>query len=650
MSSVLGPSYQGLTQQEKLALSSNYHEVLGTYSNRIRTDSIPNYPAPSRNWTSKPQPLDGFTWWKFSLRVFDILLLFLPLLFVLLGVFAIKVSGRPTSDNFGQTILRITLLGPTIWPIMFAAIAGRMTSMIALYRAERGATLGTLEQLVASRTLFSTIEMQFLFGRISFLGIGLILLWCLSPVGGQAALRLLDTEQHMSYSSSNLTYLGSNSTSIFEGLDGWQTAGFAAIALFSAAIVAPLPLQQAPVDAYSNVKIPVMESLGSPDKYGWRTVDQSNVSYSSLLGIPVVGMSQPPAANMNFSIESSYFSFDCPEFYATTDTNSIIPKFDELGNPSKKTNTSSLLNNYDESCFLYGAMPNEPNRDYNPNPSPRNILFGSISDSGPTKFTVANCSVVQSRVESEVLCKQGNCAVNRMRRSLFDTRSPASTPLEINSLRANMFLSFPNSLKPTHIATSTPIDRFIFDPSTPLNVTIRLVDLSLLPKALFLVRFSLIFNTWYHASVSPLAYPGNSYEENIQTEWNATIAAVSSPLPTTFIVNRIWLTVLFVCSIVLFATALASSVAKLCSHSPDILGFVSSLTRDSPYIPLAPGGTTLDGGDRARELRNLAVRIEDVAPRMRVGHIALTISSNAGGGSSLEEANLRRLKKGRLYA
>jgi hypothetical protein len=52
----------------------------------------------------------------------------------------VGLHGRPTSSH-GETIKAATLLSPTLFPIVCAAILGKMLQRIGLYKAERGATV-----------------------------------------------------------------------------------------------------------------------------------------------------------------------------------------------------------------------------------------------------------------------------------------------------------------------------------------------------------------------------------------------------------------------------------------------------------------------------------------------------------------------------
>ncbi len=70
-----------------------------------------------------------------------------------------------------------------------------MLRAVALWRAERGAPLGALEELHGSGSIFGVVETQFLLRTRSVTGVALFALWTLSPAGGQASLRLLDVHR-----------------------------------------------------------------------------------------------------------------------------------------------------------------------------------------------------------------------------------------------------------------------------------------------------------------------------------------------------------------------------------------------------------------------------------------------------------------------
>ena len=67
---------------------------------------------------------------------------------------------------------------------------------------------------------------------------------------------------------------------------------------------------------------------------------------------------------------------------------------------------------------------------------------------------------------------------------------------------------------------------------------------------------------------------------------------------------------------------MCGAIVKHMTRGPIILGYVSTMTRDNPYIDLPPGGCTLDCLERTRLLKDVSVRLQDFAPDDAVGHIA----------------------------
>jgi hypothetical protein len=151
---------------------------------------------------------------------------------------------------------------------------------------------------------------------------------------------------------------------------------------------------------------------------------------------------------------------------------------------------------------------------------------------------------------------------------------------------------------------------------------------------------------------------------------NATTARMLRLTPR-YVCRAPWLALLIAASSALLLSGVAGLVAKHTAGAPDVLAYVSSLTRDNPHIPLGAGDNTLDGMERARALKNLRVRLRDVRPDAAVGHIALapdgaTVSSSVEreaaaelllpsrdvrGSVSLSPQRARTaIKKDRLYA
>jgi hypothetical protein len=83
-------------------------------------------------------------------------------------------------------LIALSRIGPSVFLLLFAAIIGRLAHTVLLWRLEKGARIGLLDTLAGSTSLTSTVTSQIQLRTISILGFGIVLLWLLLPLGGQA--------------------------------------------------------------------------------------------------------------------------------------------------------------------------------------------------------------------------------------------------------------------------------------------------------------------------------------------------------------------------------------------------------------------------------------------------------------------------------
>jgi hypothetical protein len=186
----------------------------------------------------------------------------------------------------------------------------------------------TLEALLSSQSVWSTIESQLSLRQASLTSALLLSLWCLSPLGGQASLRILHKTTAVTSTSVPLRYL---STGPASAIIASSPKNSIADLAFSTAITPSADVQPRPEDLWGNIKIPRLESLTeAADNDGWIAVP-NNVSpedYSSLLGLPVVG--RPRNTELAFNVESTYYTTDCDPFiqlpFAQNWTQAIIDR------------------------------------------------------------------------------------------------------------------------------------------------------------------------------------------------------------------------------------------------------------------------------------------------------------------------------------
>jgi hypothetical protein len=178
-------------------------------------------------------------------------------------------------------------------------------------------------------------------------------------------------------------------------------------------------------------------------------------------------------------------------------------------------------------------------------------------------------------------------------------------------------------------------------------------DFATISGNVFSQRLSALLNTVWQAALAPTMTaitPSNNltlYTTSPldQTHFAAkpTTALTSQPV-TIYVSSRLWIGLLLVVSVILQLCAVAGFYLKYTATAPDILGYVSTLTRDNPFTPMVPeGGNSLGGLERARLLSDLPVQIGDVKWEEDRGHIAFRSVGTAG------EFRPGHVRKDRVY-
>ncbi|RSM04366.1 hypothetical protein CDV31_010068 [Fusarium ambrosium] len=126
----------------------------------------------------------------------------------------------------------------TIFPILFASMVGRLVYELARWRLERGSTMGTLEQLMGSRTVGATIITQFSLRIFNPLGICLLLIWSFSPLGAQSLLRMLGSRLDPKMEPSTIVYFDTNGQTRAARNLGFQASGVDTMSPFESSLLA----------------------------------------------------------------------------------------------------------------------------------------------------------------------------------------------------------------------------------------------------------------------------------------------------------------------------------------------------------------------------------------------------------------------------
>jgi hypothetical protein len=221
---------------------------------------------------------------------------------------------------------------PTIFPIVFAAISGTAMKRAALSWAQHGARLGNIEQLQGSVSLFSTLQFAFYLRSVKF-SLPLLLLWSLSPIGGQAALRQLETGTS-ARESSNSTYYPDF---IARAPSNTSQPHLSREGLYFAALNTAFPAMLSPLDVVGRLKIPQIEP-----SLDWKNINSTfntTLEYVSYKGMPIYPWIE--ASNWSTVVETSYMTMNCTKF---TQKNTATNYYTVGMNETKRVNSFRQVN------------------------------------------------------------------------------------------------------------------------------------------------------------------------------------------------------------------------------------------------------------------------------------------------------------------
>lgn len=582
----------------------------------------------------------------------DLLLTLAPCLFLILSLLAISVNKEPVSSSRGQWVEQAAKLGPTFFPVIFAAVVGRLMRTYALWRAERGASLGILEQLNGSQNLLGAFERAIRLPGLGFLSIVVVLLWALSPIGGQSALRVL-SRKSLSTSNTTIIYYFNNTTPVYGG-GVWDGVGSivyyesAMNAIFQASLISLERVRGR--DIWGNIKVPVLQYVPSyiagQSKDGWYGFDENDYDspYSALTGIVVSGLEKDKETT--FIMESSYFNLTCTEpvffdqFNASSGWQGLETWVGTLvlrGNDSSKLFSGRHPEGVWTSYMIDSNYISTQNIDFE---TRYNVIYASRGISAEV-IAAYNCTVGLFHVENEVTCA-GDCHVNRLRPSRHTTWfengwpwlcSSASSPARLLG-----WLDAATAQKGS--GEISAIDFYLrgydspYLPESPYAISYHNVS-----GLNFAKRFQSLINTGWQLGFQTPATAQKPSEnktalilsnDSLLSKQNSSVSYQTSATNATtikkhdvFATNMVWLTVTMIVSLILLICGFVSMGLKYGTNSPDILGYVSSMTRDNPNFEQIPDGDRLDGLERARVLRHMKVQIVDARPWDADGHITL---------------------------
>ncbi|OAX81121.1 hypothetical protein ACJ72_04542 [Emergomyces africanus] len=640
----------------------------------------------SPKWPKRPLPLKRGTAGFVIRSLIDILLLLATTPFLGLGTYTAVKNGKPVNEQEWSYLQVGMKTAVTTFPIIFAAVMGRLTRNLATWRLERGISLGHLEQLLGSSSVFGTFSTQVLMGSFNMLAIGLLCLWALSPLGGQSSLHIVKTIPSVSITSKEIYTFNTEISSPFNAMRqplafvGPQLNG-----LYITSLMAPPDTKSSPTDIWGNLKVPLMSHLASnhtANETGWYNFDAfaEDIAYSSLIGIPIGGL--PWNGNTTFTMESSYFDNDCFTLSAAPHVpiteNSTAPPGTDLSMTTSKEaprllqipNNTFYGQTDTQSSFKFGIdssvdwrpgyltklwdegmssfIPNVTNNEKTFFDKKQTFLFESRLPGFPgikNPATVAYCNIRRLYVESAVHCIGNSSATNKPQCAVTATRATRKQhpPTDITPFLFRPVLDKFTSLLATsqglnETSRYSLMEKYLNNTDAPLLVPEVGLSLYTLDKIVFSQRLTQVLNTYYMASLFPSAMVGGldtklpEYTIRMYTEdpfKRRVMGTVTSLEYHLYATNPAWLTVFLITSAIMLFAAIASSLLAFFTHIPDVLGYASSLTRDSVHFSHSAEGSVLDGLVRSRRLKDKRVRLGDVQSTERVGLLAFSEMDSA---------------------
>lgn len=551
---------------------------------------------------------------------------------------------------------------------MFAFVLGRTVRSYAHWRLQQGERIGFLDSLLGSTTMTGTVTTMIDSRHVGISSLVLALVWSLSPLGGQATLRVLLQQPEAHRSVATLPYLDVNTTFpsrfIVSSYGGLQIP---VNALFTGSLGASGQVRNSTLDSWGNVKIPMMERLPGYKGAGsteWVELGENPESavYSSLLGIPIANL--PRTGETTFSLETSYVTMDCDVREATmaNDTSGAGRVVSDAADGCESQNLCYTR-------FTWGAMSTAQNpanstlppRCEDPKVPARTLLYYNQDNDRGTETnytaTLANCSLSTSYVEVRIACTGWDCAPAAVRPSTLTT-NPSRNVTFLDSCgdgfeyATGYFLQLFQTVTERGYSHGRPsvIQNYLVDPDLALNATAVLTNppVHTVGGDTFSVRLAQLLNTYWLAVVGPealfLGHPADFSSLSTKT-YNTTLLEAQAAVDEradTLRYDAGWMAVLVVSVAVLLAAAAAGLALDLRIRVPRLLMNVSTMTRGNPNFGVPVGGGALSDEKRARLLADVRVRFGETEVRDGTHDLVIGDCAEHGG-------RVATVTKGRVY-
>jgi len=483
--------------------------------------------------------------------------------------------------------------------------------------------------LSQSTTLAQTYLAPLSLRSLHWLPMVLCFIWALSPLGSQATLRFLSSQDRNVQSTSPMHYIYPNGTDELACADCLGLLD-GANAVFFASLLTPDNVRATGQDPWGNLKVPVMEEINDlPNPDGWISLGTPNTtSYTSMIGIPFSRPSQ--SLNFSFMLKTWYWR---------------VPPINLTHYEKNYTNTSwAGLTNYSVSEYksfvgsnhLWQFVISTPDKGNDNDPIP--LIFEQSDGNGsPSHITHFETLVTPHLVEMRAECSPSACLASAVRNSTMQSLPNSTSNRHFFQLwfLSDLATAFP--LTHSGTAFSGGFETYLLDPSSfqSSNYSFE-VDLSSIGVETLAFRLTQIINTYWMATSFTGDVTGAYQPFGLSTTTMNTTAIVQTTEKYLHC-NKRWLALLSIATIVILCAALLSGILSFLRIGPNVTDYLSALTR-AYQVPTLPGGSYLDAEERVKLLKHINLRVGDSSPDKEIGNIVI--------GST---RNVRGLEMGRLY-
>ncbi|CAI7651533.1 unnamed protein product [Penicillium manginii] len=616
-----------------------------------------------------PQPLN-ISWLEKVLRLtFDLIIAVIALLFAVFGFWVFQAEGDPAGPgSTGARLFNVSQYAPTFFPVLFAAIAGSCMKSIAAWRVQtnRGATIGFLQQCLGSQTISSAFLTQIRLRALNLFAVFTLILWCLSPLGSQASLRVISIVPSYPFTVTNLTTVNTFTEYQYSYA---EAAGLAKVSVANpviASMVSSTLLKNRNQDLWGNIRFPVIKTLSNGSS-GWMDIPlTSDLTYASLVGCPVATL--PRSGNTSFELPGSYLSLSCLDFGPSNQTgytNFTSSSAPSPGNVADCTWASA------KGGSQYQIAISKPCSDFHGNMTAgtrnsRKLVWESSSDvwefnngsfaSNPYRYTRATCDLTTTFVDVKVICTGSSsgtsagstCTLSSVRRSPNPPVDGNWTVLDrmdysfSNNYDANAILTLIAGLFPGAEASGgqQPVKAYIIDPFTAVG-KYQASPVYTIDHSVFEIRLGQILNAVLYLGINASAFTTSFDESSYQLNGGVSLNATVTTQQDIIKCNRAWLGVLITASLSIFVFALIGATLRIMTFAPDILSPISAVFLSNKIEGLN-GSSTWSSDEWGRRRKDAKLYMGDVKPAAEVGCIALATLA--------EDVPVGRIKKGRYYS